>query len=96
VPFSCSGVDDIKEALIAAGFGEIEITILRIEKEISDVAAFARGLVLGNPAIDQIRERGSAGPERIVETLAQALPREFGADPGKMPLQAIFFSARKV
>jgi hypothetical protein len=30
----------------------------------------------------------------IVDAVAQALRREFGADPGRMPLQAIVFSAR--
>jgi len=31
----------------------------------------------------------------IVDALLQALRHEFGADPGRMPLQAIVFSATK-
>jgi hypothetical protein len=30
-----------------------------------------------------------------VDSILQDLNREFGADPGRMPLQAIIFSARK-
>jgi len=45
--------------------------------------------------IDQIRARGGVAPERIVEVLVEDLRREFGADPGLMPLQAIMLSAKK-
>jgi len=37
--------------------------------------------------------RGGVAPERIVEVLVEDLRREFGADPGHMPLQAIMLSA---
>jgi len=56
---------------------------------------FAQGLVYGNPLIDQIRARGSVEPELVVDAVLQALRREFGADPGRMPLQAILFSATR-
>ena len=74
---------------------EIEVAVLGVEKNIPDVASFARGLVYGSPVIDQIRERSGVEPDRIVETLADALGREFGADPARMPMQAITFKARK-
>jgi hypothetical protein len=67
--------------------------IPRLEKEIPDAARFARGLIHGNPLIDQIKARGGVDPDRIVDALAQALRQEFGTDPGRMPLQAIVFSA---
>ena len=70
-------------------------SVVRLEKEIPDAAILARGLVYGSPLIDQIRARGGVEPERIVDALAQAFRREFGTDPGRMPLQAIVFSARK-
>jgi hypothetical protein len=63
-------------------------------KEISDAAVLARGLVYGNPLIDQIRARGGVDPDQVVDALAQALRVEFGADPGRMTLQAIVFSAQ--
>src|SRR5690606_8614530 len=49
VPFSCSAIDPIKEGLMAAGFGSVEIAVRRIEKVVPDPELFARGMVLGNP-----------------------------------------------
>ena len=49
----------------------------------------------GGPMIDQVRARGGVEPELIVGALVKALRREFGADPGRMPLQAIVFSTKK-
>lgn len=95
VPFSCHQIDPIKEAIAEAGFTGVEIAVLPLEKTIPDAAAFARGLVYGNPLIDQVRARGGVDPERIVDALVEAQHREFGRDPGRMPLQAIVFSARK-
>lgn len=92
VPFGYHRIDPIKASLEAAGFTDIEISIRPAQKDIPDVSAFARGLVYGNPSIDQIKARGTVDPDEIVEAIAAALRREFG---GQMPVQAIFFEARK-
>jgi SAM-dependent methyltransferase len=94
-PFSCHQIDPIKESLITAGFIDIDVAVVRLQKEIPDAALFARGIVYGNPLIDQIRTRGGVDPERVFDAVMQDLRREFGADPGRMPLQAIVFSAKK-
>jgi hypothetical protein len=85
VPFSYYQIDPIKESLIAAGFTDINVAVVRLEKEIPDAARFARGLIHGNPLIDQIKARGGVDPDRIVDALAQALRQEFGTDPGRIP-----------
>ena len=95
VPFSCQGIDPIKEALVDAGFTDIRIAVVQVEKQIPKAAAFARGIVHGNPLIDQIRARGGVNIDRVVDALTAALHQEFGADPGRMPLQAIVFEARR-
>lgn len=95
LPFSCHQIDPIKELLMAAGFGDIGIAVIRQERELPDIANFARAAVYGNPLIDQVRARGGVDPERIVDALAQEFRREFGNDPGRMPVQAIVFSATK-
>jgi hypothetical protein len=81
--------------LAAAGFTDLRIAVLSLSKIVPDVATYARALVLGNPLIDQVRARGSADPERVIEELAEALPREFGNNPTRIPLQAIVFEARR-
>jgi SAM-dependent methyltransferase len=62
VPFSYHLIDPIKEALIAAGFGGIEVSVVQLHRTVADFSAFARGVVFGNPVFDQIRRRG-AGPD---------------------------------
>jgi SAM-dependent methyltransferase len=95
VPFSCHQIDPIKELLIAAGFAGISAAVISLDKEIPDIAHFARAAVFGNPLIDQVRTRGGVEPELIVEALTQEFRGAFGADPGRMLLQAIVFSATK-
>jgi hypothetical protein len=94
VPFSYHQIDPIKESLIDAGFGGLQIVVVRLEKKIPNVESFARGLVYGNPLIDQIGERGGVDPDCVVDGVLEARRREFGADT-RMPLQAIVFSATK-
>jgi SAM-dependent methyltransferase len=95
VPFSCHQIDPIKDLLVAAGFDDIGIAVIRQEREFADVAKFARAAVFGNPLIDQVRARGGVDPERIVAALEQEFRREFGSDPGRMPIQAMVFSAAR-
>jgi SAM-dependent methyltransferase len=91
LPFSYHRLDLIKESLIDAGFADINVAVLRLEKEIPDAAMFACGLVYGSPLIDQIRARGGADPDRIVDALERALCREFGTTPGRMPFRRSYF-----
>jgi SAM-dependent methyltransferase len=95
VPYGFSRIDPIKASLISAGFDDISINVLRRVHAIPRARLFAEGLVLGNPAFVAITERGKAAPERVVEAMTEALHQEFGIDPGRFPLQAIVFSARK-
>ena len=60
-----------------------------VELRVWSSATYARALVLGNPLVDQIRARGGVDPERVIEELVEALPREFGTRPTRIPLQAI-------
>jgi SAM-dependent methyltransferase len=95
VPFGYHRIDPIKDSLDDAGFSDLRIAVLSLNKLVPDVATYARALVLGNPLVDQIRARGSVDPERVIEALAEALPREFGTDPVRVPLQAIVFESRR-
>jgi SAM-dependent methyltransferase len=94
VPFSYAQIDPIKQSLIDAGFIGIAAHVIGWDKEIADVARFAKALIFGNPTIDQIRARGG-DPEAVVVAIENALRREFALSAGRMPLQAILFEARK-
>jgi SAM-dependent methyltransferase len=94
VPVSCHEIDPVKEALIAAGFTDINISVMALEKTIPDLEVFAHGVMLGNPLADQIRSRGR-DPEQFVKALMEAFRAAFGAGSSRMPLQAIVYSARR-
>ncbi|MCX5520013.1 methyltransferase domain-containing protein [Kaistia defluvii] len=95
VPFSCADAEPIRASLAAAGFTDIETDFIRRQAVIPDAHAFARGLVFGNPTIAEIRARGGVDPDRVVDAFVEALHREFGADPGLMPIKTLVFEARK-
>jgi SAM-dependent methyltransferase len=91
-PFSCHRIDPIRDSLDEAGFTDLRIAVLSIDKTVPDVPAYAKALVHGSPLADEIRGRG-VDPEQVVAALAEALPREFGASPTQIPLRAIVFEA---
>jgi SAM-dependent methyltransferase len=93
VPFSCAAIDPIKGALGAAGFGDVTVRVIRHDKPVPDIAGFARGLVYGNPLIDQVRGRGG-DPEALVEAVRRALARDLGTPP-HMTIQAMLYEAER-
>ena len=95
VPFGYHRIDPIKDSLDAAGFADLRVAVLSLNKIVADVASYAQALVLGNPLVDQIRARGGVDPERVIDALAEAIPREFGTDPVCIPLQAMVFDVRR-
>ncbi len=95
VPFGYHSIDQIRESLAQAGFTGLDVAVLRIDQDVPDVGSFARGLVHGNPVVDQIRSRGGVEPNRVVTAIAEALRREFGAGQCRIPLHTITFAATK-
>jgi SAM-dependent methyltransferase len=95
VPFGYHRIDAVRASLAAAGFEDISAHVVKLDKAIPKARRFAEGLIRGNPIIEEICNRGTVDPETIVATLTGALQGAFGNDPGRMPLQAIVFSAVK-
>ena len=92
-PFGYYKIDPIKDALLSAGFEELQIAVVKDVKRIADLDSFARGVVFGNPLIDQIKARGGIDPDAVFEKVKAALVREYATTP--MSRQAIVFEARK-
>jgi SAM-dependent methyltransferase len=90
VPFGCHAIDPLKAELLAAGFRDIRIAVLRLERRGTDLAAFARGLVYGNVLHEQIAARGG-DPARFNDALERELRRALPE--GTIALQAIVFEA---
>ena len=92
VPFGDHLIDPIRASLAKAGFAKLDVSVLPLRKLVADRRSFARGLVFGNPLVDQIRARGGVDPEAVVEAVDEMLAREFGASPTVVPLQTILFA----
>jgi len=94
VPFSYHDPDQVKGDLAAAGWVDLEHDTIELRKTVADLAAFARGIVYGNPLIDEIRQRGGVDPDDVVAAIIDRFRKRFGAGPITMPLQATVFTAR--
>jgi SAM-dependent methyltransferase len=92
-PFVYNAIDPIKESLLAAGFDDIEVAVLRFRQPVTDIASFARGMVFGSPLLDEILGHPGGDSSRLHETLTLAMRNEFGPVSCIVPMQAIVFTA---
>ncbi len=92
-PFSYT-FDAAKGGLVAAGFEDIEASVLRLEAQIPDPEQFARGHIEGTSATKVLQDMGY-DKEKATRDLAATFRRELGEAPCRTTLQAIFISARK-
>lgn len=93
VPFSLHDPEAMLSELEGAGFTEPRHTAVDHERVVPDFLHFARGLVFGNPSIDEVRERGG-NPDEIQKEIAERLRFRFGNEPAGMPLQAHVYEVR--
>jgi hypothetical protein len=95
VPFGYFDTGAIKATLEAAGFTGVIAQTLRFDTDVPSSRRLAEGMVRGSPLFGELQSRGAADPDDVVVALTAAYQKEFGHDPGRMPLQAIVFEARK-
>lgn len=93
VPFRLGPVDPLRELAQAEGFGRLTIEVLPHRSPVASWDSFVRGLVQGNPVLDQIRARGT-DPADVERTVRERLVAEFGEDPAELPLQTLLYDAR--
>ncbi len=94
VPFSYHDPNDVKGDLATAGWVDLEHETIALRKTVADLSAFARGIVFGNPLIDEIRQRGGVDPEDVMAAIVDEFRYRFGPAPITMPLQATVFTGR--
>ncbi len=92
VPFRYGDPGIVGDDLKAAGWHDVKYDAIRLNKKIADPEGFARGIVYGNPLIDEIRTRGSVDPETITAAVLDALKATFGPRDITMPLEATIFT----
>jgi len=94
VPFGLSDRPRMREMLRAAGFAEVRDEVLPLSSTSPSADELARGLVEGNPVVNEIQTRGTAPIQEIERKLADRIRTEMGDRPVPVRLQAIVFEAR--
>jgi len=94
VPFSYADPEAVKADLRVAGWLEVGHETIPLRRTVTDVAGFARGLVFGNPLIEEIQQRGGVDPGAVMAAIGEALEARFGPEPMTMPLEATVFTCR--
>ncbi|MGH7680727.1 MAG: class I SAM-dependent methyltransferase [Candidatus Eiseniibacteriota bacterium] len=88
VPFSYHDPAEIRALLRGAGFIDVYVETVGASARISSAHDVATGLILGNPIVSEIVERGG-DPAKAVEAVAAALTKRLGGDPPKARMRAI-------
>lgn len=91
VPFHYHDMDMIRRDVLEAGFSKVNMERVSTSSKIPSAANFAKGLVFGNPLIEEILSRGG-DPLAACEAIAEAIDAKLGAE---MPLCALIIEAKK-
>ena len=95
VPWGFSEIEPIRKLVKDAGLVDLEVEVVSKTIERPDAQDVAKGFVEGNPTVLAIRERATTDPGTVIDAVAEELKSAFGHGPLQIPLQEIFFSARK-
>jgi SAM-dependent methyltransferase len=95
VPFSYHDPQAVRADLQAAGWTMVEHETIALRKTVEDTAGFARGIVFGNPIIEEIRQRDGADVDEFVRAMIAEFHNRFGPEPFAMPLEATVFVAQR-
>lgn len=95
VPFGLHDPAPIHAWLDQAGFSSVGMDQVDLVGESATADRAAAGLVLGNPVIIAINERGTVSPDTLVQDVAARLEREGGRAPMRLPMRARVFTATK-
>ena len=95
VPFSYADAKIVVADLKAAGLADVMHDAVALQKRVGDFRAFARGLVFGNPLIDEIKARGGVDPDALVAAIEARFRASWGGEPATMPLLATIYSAAR-
>ena len=93
IPFSVHDPEAIKSLVSAAGFRQIQVSLLPLEAISSSARDAAKGLVHGNPVITAIRERDESSIPVIEAAVAAAVAAQCGDKPVRGRMQALICSA---
>lgn len=93
VPFSLSEEAPVFELLRGSGFSKVSARTVQLEVRIESAAMAARGLILGTPVLNIVRERAPQALPEMLEGLESRFFELFGNHPMVAPASAKLFEA---
>jgi ubiquinone/menaquinone biosynthesis C-methylase UbiE len=94
VPFGLHNQDELAAMLRAAGFVDLEFSVVSKVSESPSARDAALGLIYGNPIVAAIRERNTIDIETVVDAIAKTVAAQCGNAPARAKMQAVVISAR--
>jgi ubiquinone/menaquinone biosynthesis C-methylase UbiE len=94
-PFGMSDTNELCMMFSDVGYEDVEFSHVQEFVEVRNYRDAARGFITGNPTIIEVEQRATVGVEELIAAAAEALEREFGPAPTKLPFQEIAFLANK-
>lgn len=95
VPFSFYDPEAIRTHLSAAGFEDIELTMLPFPSKSVSAHAAVQGLIHGNPIIAAIKERDETLIPEIEAVLEAKIADQYGVAPVEAKMQALICEAKR-
>jgi SAM-dependent methyltransferase len=93
VPYSYHEPDAINSLLSAAGFREIQLSVVSLPAISPSAGDVAHGLIHGNPVITAISERDDSKAPEVVAALAASIASQFSDLPVRARMQALVGTA---
>src|SRR5262249_2621601 len=93
IPFGLHDPEELKGLLADGGFKDTQISILACDGVSPSTLDVSKGLVLGNPVITEIKERGVLDAYEIIAALAKGVADRCGDNPVRSKLQALVCNA---
>ena len=93
VPYGYYKIDEVKQLLGQAGFGDIEISVSPRESVCESARQVALGYILGTPVCIQIADRNAMDLQAVVDIVEEDLCSVFDQYPVKAKMQGIVFEA---
>jgi len=93
-PFGFQDRPLIRKMLESAGFSQINDVVVSTRSQSPSADELARGLVEGNPVINEIQARRGVSVDEVVKELAANITKKLGGRPVPVHLQAIVFESQ--
>ena len=94
IPFGYNNIKEITELMQSIGLKDVRSEVVSATIDGNTSESIARGVITGNPMVVEIKARGTAPPEVVVEKVKEAIENEYGIEP-KVAIQKIVFWGTK-